>query len=352
MTDRRGLLRAAGAAAASLALAGQAASAAGKANVPVARSGRSKAFARKLGPRIRVMIANDLSGDLDGLFATVHALLSTSAEVRGIVGTAALQPSETSQRSVELANEILRIMGLTGKIPVHLGAERRMAGPSTPVDCPGARAIVAEAMRDDPRPLYVTVGGGLTEVASALLLEPSIAERFTLVWIGGDPHDEADGTEYNLNLDRKAAQIVFNDSHVPLWQVTSKGYGTCQISSTEIQAYVAPYGAIGAWLYARIVEGYPGLERYGVNAGETWTLGDSPLVLLTALTSWVPSSQSRPLKYERTSSPFDEVFVPRLRDDGRYEGRTQGRKMRVFNSVDTRLMFGDFFAKMRMNYGP
>ena len=61
--------------------------------------------------------------------------------------------------------------------------------------------------------------------------------------------------------------------------------------------------------------------------------------------------RSRPLKYELTSSPFDEVFVPRLRDDGSYEPRTEGRRMRVFNSVDTRLMFGDFFAKMRMNYG-
>ena len=350
MTDRRGVLTGAGAA--SLALAGQAAHASERPNNPAAKRGRSKAFARKLGPRVRVMVVNDLGGDLDGLFATVHALLSSSAEVRGIVGTAALMPSETTQRSVELANEILRIMGLVGKVPVHLGADRKLPGPSTPVDCPGARAIVAEAMRDDPRPLYVTVGGGLTEVASALLLEPRIAERFTLVWIGGDPHDQDDGTEYNLNLDRKAAQVIFNDSVVPLWQVTSKGYGTCQISNTEIQAHVAPYGAIGAWLYARIVEGYPGLERYGFNAGETWTLGDSPLVLLTALTSWVPSSRSRPLKYERTSSPFNEVFVPRLRNDGHYEPRTEGRKMRVFNSVDTRLMFGDFFAKMRMNYGP
>src|SRR5207253_296709 len=107
----------------------------------------------------------------------------------------------------------------------------------------------------------------------------------------------------------------------------------------------------GAWLYAKILEGIPGLERYGVNAGETWTLGDSPLVLLTALTGWVPEGISRPLRYERTSSPYEEMFVPRLRDDGGYEPRSAGRKMRVFDSVDTRLMFGDFFAKMRMNYG-
>ncbi len=345
MTDRRQVLIGAGAA--SLALTSQAAGAAGK-PAATAKAGRSRAFARKMGPRCRVMVVNDLSGDIDGLFATVHALLSSSAEVCGIVGTAAKQASETAQLSVQKAEEILRLMGLSGKVPVHLGAARPMTDTSTPVDCAGARAIVAEAMRDHPLPLYVTVGGGLTEMASALLIEPKIAERCTLVWIGGG----SDPQEYNLNLDKKAAQTVFNDTVVPIFQVTEKGYGTCQVSNTEIQAYVAPYGAIGAWLYERIVEGIPGFERYGLNVGESWTLGDSPLVLLTALTSWVPSGRSRPMRYERTSSPYQEMFVPRLRDDGAYEPRSEGRRMRVYESVDTRLMFGDFFAKLRMNYGP
>lgn len=311
----------------------------------------TKAFARTGGARCRVMVVNDLSGDIDGLFATVHALLSSAAEVRGIVGTAAQAPDETAQVSVQNAQEILRLMGLTGKIAVHLGATSRMANASTPIDCAGARAIVAEAMRDDPLPLYITVGGGLTEMASALLLEPKIAERCTLVWIGGGSHPQGSRNEYNLNLDRKAAQAVFNDTKIPIFQVTESGYGTCQISDTEIQAYVAPYGLIGAWLYQRIFEGSPAFARYGLNAGETWTLGDSPLVLLTALTGWVPSGRSRPMKYERTSSPYQELFVPHLKDDGTYEPRSEGRLMRVFDSVDTRLMFGDFFAKMRMNFG-
>src|ERR1043166_8916649 len=140
MTDRRQLLMGAGAA--SLALTSQAAVAAGKPTAAAAKAGRSKAFARKMGPRCRVMVVNDLSGDIDGLFATVHALLSSSAEVRGIVGTAAQQANETAQVSVQNAEEILRLMGLSGKIPVHLGAATRMADARTPVDCPGARAVI------------------------------------------------------------------------------------------------------------------------------------------------------------------------------------------------------------------
>lgn len=305
------------------------------------------AFRPHRGPRARVMIVNDLSGDIDGLFATVHALLSPSTDIRGIVGTAARAATETAERSVALATEMLRLMGRSGTVPVHSGVSRRLDGAATPVDGPGVRAIIAEAMRDSDLPLYVTVGGGLTEVASALMIEPRIAQRMTLVWIGGKAHDDG-GPEYNFYLDRTAARYVFNMAQVPIFQVTSRAYSRCQVSNTELQANVAPFGAIGAWLYRKVVDAS---RETAWNAGETWTLGDSPLVALTALTSWVPNDFSGRLRYEGTSAPFAEVFIPRLDEQGRYEPRSEGRRMRVYDDVDTRLLFGDFFAKMRENYG-
>ena len=193
-----------------------------------------------------------------------------------------------------------------------------MADATTPIDCAGARAIVAEAMRDDSLPLYITVGGGLTEIASALLIEPKIAERCTLVWIGGGSHPQGSQWEYNYGLDKKAARAVFNDTLVPIFQVTDKAYATCQVSNTEIQAQVAPYGPIGAWLYQRIVEGIPMFERYGLNAGETWTLGDSPPVLLNALTIRVTSGGGpRGIVYEcNGGSVCEDTPVPHLVSDG------------------------------------
>lgn len=348
MIDRRQLMTGIGAG--TFLLASQSALASEKnGNLP-AKPANSPAFVPGMGPRARVLIVNDLSGDADGLFSTVHAILSPSTEVCGIIGTRAAQPTETAKRSTELAEEMLRLMNLSRTIPVYRGADGPLSAPNVLSECPGARAIIKEAMRESDLPLYVTVGAGLTEIASALMLEPRIAERLTLIWIGGNPH-EMGGAEYNLDLDREAARFIFNESKVPLWQVTSKAYGTCFVSMTELQAYVEPYGAIGAWLYAKIAEGYPGLTRIGANPGETWSMGDNPLVLLTALTGWIPSERSQPFRYERVGTPFDEVFAPFLEEDGNYRNRPDGRRMRVFNSVDTRLMFGDFFAKIQMNYG-
>ena len=59
----------------------------------------------------------------------------------------------------------------------------------------------------------------------------------------------------------------------------------------------------------------------------------------------------RSFRFERTgSSLFDEVVAPRLNRDGTFVARSEGRKIRVYRSVDTRLMLNDFFAKMRVNF--
>jgi hypothetical protein len=313
----------------------------------------SKVFSPLLGPRARVVYVNDLGGDVDGLFSAVHMVLSTSIDLRAIVCTGTPEPGQSAATAVANAREMLRLMGHEGRYKVAEGAPSKLKDPRTPIDSPGTRAIIDEAMRSDTKlPLYVTVGGGLTEVASALMMEPRIAGRFTLVWIGGQPiPGPGGGGEYNFGIDPLAAMHVFNESSVLLWQVSNAVYGKCQVSDTELQARVEPCGAIGKWLFGKIGEWASMVGKATLNTGETYTLGDSPLVLLTALTGWVPSKFARPLPYERTdSSPFDEVPAPRLNLDGTYTPRADSRTIRAYRDVDTRMMFEDFYAKLALNY--
>jgi hypothetical protein len=311
----------------------------------------ARPFAPPRGPRSRTIFVNDLSGDVDGLFAAVHQALSTATELRGIVGTGTGRPGETAERSAALADEMLRLVGMAGRVKAYPGAAGRITSPGVPIRSPGTQAIIDEALRTDTTlPLYVAVGGGLTEVASALMIAPQIADRFTLVWIGGEPYP-AGGGEYNLRIDPLAAQFIFNETNVAIWQAPSNVYATCVVSDSELQAFVAPNGAIGAWLYGKLIAA---AHMFGdvLNTGETYTLGDSPLVVLTALHDWVPSSVRPSFKYERTgSSQFDEIIAPHLNPDGTYEARSEGRKIRVYKTIDTRMMFNDFFAKLRLNFG-
>ena len=109
---------------------------------------------------------------------------------------------------------------------------------------------MAEAMRDDTDlPLFVVLGAGLTELASAYLIEPAIAHRLTAVWIGGPEYAELGAVpppnglpiEYNLNIDLLAGQVVF-DSPIPLWQVPRNAYRECIASMSELILRVATHG--------------------------------------------------------------------------------------------------------------
>ncbi len=316
---------------------------------------RTVPFVPQFGARSRVIIVNDIAGDPDGLLSTVHALLSPSTDLRAIVATGTnVQPGENAERAAALTHEILRLMKLTGKVPVYQGAPNRTRDAGVPVPSAGSQAIIDEAMRSDTElPLYVTVGAGLTEVAAALMVEPRIAEKFTLVWIGGGPPDNKVPLEYNLNIDPLAAMHVFNQSQVPIFQIPSDVYAQCMVSMSELQARVAPQGAIGAWLFDKLAKGPDMFRQVKLNTGENWTLGDSPLVLLTALTAWLPSGRSgKAPKFEMTgSSRYDEMFVPEISRTGVYTPRSEGRKMRLYRTVDTRMMFEDFYAKLQLHYG-
>ena len=76
-------------------------------------------------------------------------------------------------------------------------------------------------------------------------------------------------------------------------------------------------------------------------------LGDSPLVLLTALTNAYDPTGSGGVG----SAQYDTMYAPLINPDGTYQARSSGRQIRVYKSVDSRLIFGDFFAKLKMNYG-
>jgi len=92
--------------------------------------------------------------------------------------------------STKMAGELLAAMGLTDQYTVAEGSSVELPDTLTPVETEGAKAIIREAMRDDTdKPLFVVCGAGLTNMASAYLMEPKIAERITLVWIGGTEYD-------------------------------------------------------------------------------------------------------------------------------------------------------------------
>jgi len=301
-------------------------------------------------PRARVIIDNDFSGDPDGLVQLVHHLLSPSVDIRVVIGSH-LRPGDpfdpsdrTADNARAAAERVLAIMNRT--LPVVAGSNEALVNAHTPRRSAATDAIIAEALRDDTDlPLYLACGAGLTEIASALLLEPRIAERVVVVWIGGPEYaglalapPGSTGPEYNLAIDIPAAQAVFA-SGVPIWQVPRDAYRQTLYSWAGLFRRVAPAGAIGLHLVDALSEVARMASVHGVPLGETYIMGDSPLVLLTALQS----------AFEPDPSSSDYVLrpTPSIRSDGGYgEPAADAAPLRVYTRLDTRLLFADFEAKL------
>jgi inosine-uridine nucleoside N-ribohydrolase len=197
---------------------------------------------------------------------------------------------------------------------------------------------------DTGLPLYYAAGGGLTKLAATYRAEPRIAERLTAVWVGGPAYpvesggDVDAGNEYNLAIDIEAACVVFG-SHIPLWQTPRDAYRQCLVSIAELDTRVRPSGALGRNL-SDAVDRVRDYSAEGSLQGETYCLGDNPLVLVTALQSFYAPDAS--------SSTWQWLAAPTISDDDGYvNGEAGARRIRVMKTVDTRLMFEDLFHKIK-----
>ncbi len=276
----------------------------------------------------RVIINTDAKNEADDQYAIVHALLTPSFDLHGIIpahfGTRVANSMEASHAEVEL---LLRLMRLEGQVRVAAGAGHALPDDRTPVPSPGAELIIAEAMKPDPRPLHVAFFGPLTDMASALLLEPRIEEHnVRVVWIGGGPWPVG-GREFNLSNDIHAANIIFR-SRLEVWQMPSTVYRLVAVSYAELLEKVYPHGALGRYLVEQLVAwNAEHIER----AMEYRSLGDSPAVGAIMYPdggrwSWQPAPE------------FDAQM--------HYLHTGRNRPIRVYETFDARFLLEDMFAKI------
>lgn len=322
----------------------------------VAATGLARpAFAAAAPPLARVICDNDWSGDPDGLFQLAQHLLSPAIDVPLSVGShlpggGGWGSATSATDAAAEANELLRVMRREGSVPVVAGSETAIAARDAWHPSPATAAIVAEAMREDAAgPLVYCAGASLTELALAWLAEPRIGPRLRLIWIGGNEHPglalpppDPDPLEFNLSLDLIAAQVVFNESDIEIWQVPRDAYRQMLFSYAEL-AELAESGPLGRYLTGKVNGIEDALRQLMPNRlfprSETYVLGDSPLVTLSALHSFFNADPA--------SSVHDLRPTPRLEADGSYTPNPQGRPMRVYTRIDTRLTFADMLAKFR-----
>ena len=122
--------------------------------------------------RIRVLIDTDCHCEADDQFAVAHQLMTPKFDVVGITAEhyaknfGATSVADSMQQSFDEAQLIVDLMGLHDQVKVYRGCDCQLPDEHTPVDSEAARFIIEEAMRDDERPLFITMQGATTNLAS------------------------------------------------------------------------------------------------------------------------------------------------------------------------------------------
>lgn len=302
----------------------------------------------------RLVIDTDAANEIDDQFALAWALLSPDALAIEAVYAAPFSfahrraalaftprderpfapPALGMARSLDEVRRVFALCAVAERGRVFAGAEGYLPAADQPLHCPAAHDLVQRALAQPAdEPLYVLVLGCPTHVASALLIEPRIAERIVVVWTSGYPsHAPQVNHSFNLEQDLHASRVLF-DSAVPLVYLPGFHVGAqLRLSLPEVERWVQPGGAIGGYLHHLFTHN-PLWEQHGVQDffAHSWVIWDLICVAWLLQPDWVPS---------------ELVPTPMLDDDKRWQPRPGAWLMREAHAVKRDAVFRDLFQKL------
>lgn len=224
--------------------------------------------------RVRVVLDTDAYNEIDDQFALAYLLKKPGKfDVKAL--TAAPFSNEKSsgpEEGMRLSyGEILNILRLMERADlidsVFAGATSYLADEASPSNSPAAREIVRlanEGASNDP--LYVIAIGAITNIASALLLDPGIKERCVFVWLGGNGWHWPDTREFNMQQDVAAARVVFG-SGAPVVQLPCMGVvSELRTTGPELAAWLNGKNKLCDYLVKHVNE-----EVAGYAEGTAWS---------------------------------------------------------------------------------
>ena len=296
-------------------------------------------FQHKRAPFLETVEIMGRGGPRDGREQDLVAAYGSWVEGHRVLGrdpakTVFVGPEEGMELSYQEALRVFDKVGAQSPNLVFRGARAFLTSFDAPPRTPASDHIVERALADDSRPLYVSAIGCLTNLATALLTEPSIIRNLVIVWTAGYPTWTTLHNESALNLveDRLASQLLFacGAAHVYL-----PGYhvgAQLRISLPEMERFVRGRGAIGDYLH-HLYTHNPLHEQRAVTDRErrTWVIWDIINIAWLINPAWVHTHLVR---------------APLLGDDLRWHPRADGHLMREAHGLDRDAIFRDFYDKL------
>lgn len=215
--------------------------------------------------------------------------------------------------------------------PLFEGSSLPLADAKTPRSNDAVRFLIetSRAFSRDARLDVLTIGAA-TDVASAVLEDPSIVDRIRIIAMGFKNLREG-GNEYNIQNDPTAWRVLL-DSGAPV--VIGSGDVCARdlaLSFDGAKKLVSEHGAVGAWLWQEYQAWYyRNVKPLRVDDfSKPWVIWD----IIT-------------LAYEQGMTQQESVPRPRMRSDLTFEQPPNRGAIEWITRVDAQRLWPDFLAKL------
>lgn len=221
--------------------------------------------------RLSVILSTDCGTEIDDQWAVICLAISPQINPLGFIGNHARNGVTGAKAREAILDVLEKRLGRSDHPPVLAGSDGPLSAPDQPNDNEGVRFLVEQSKRFSPTDrLNVLIIGSHTDVASAIIADPTIVQRIRVIMMGmySWPHGN---DEWNVKNDPQAARIVFN-SGVPLVVGCSE---VCirdlSLTTEECDALVGDIGSCGAWLAHSFAQ-FPG--RLDYQGRKVWPIWD------------------------------------------------------------------------------
>ena len=166
---------------------------------------------------VDVIIDTDTYNEIDDQYALAFLLKSKEKlNVKAIYAAPFFNKKSTSPADgmEKSYNEIINILTLLEmknlESIVKKGSLSYLPSEKEPVDSPAAQDLIERAKNYSPeKPLYIVSIVAITNIASALLINPGIRDNIVIIWLGGNAHFWPNTNEFNMIQDIAAARVIF-----------------------------------------------------------------------------------------------------------------------------------------------
>lgn len=281
--------------------------------------------------QIKMIIDADTANEVDDLYALARAIVAPSIDLIGITSAqfhnSPLASDSTVLESHILNQDIVRIMHRQD-IPIVIGANAPLTTLDVPAISPAARFIIEEAHKlPKGDTLDVVILGSCTNVASAVLMDPSIVSRIRVHYIGFW-HDRVKGTfnriEFNSGNDQKGVDVLLNAEGLEFNVMTATTCKNLVFDKTETFSQLEGKSEIGDYLVNRWKTFDPWFNKNDPTK-QKWIMWD--VAIIEALI--------HPHMAEKSSFPNLPNNTP--------------RQIQAYTSLDSTAMKLDFFEALDSN---